>query len=38
VLVNKDVMLEKEDDGQWRIVEEKINNWDLIKDFRQDDG
>ena len=38
VLVNKDGMLEKEDDGQWRIVEEKINNWDLIKDFRQDDG
>ncbi len=38
VQVSKDVMLEKEDDGQWRIVEEKINKWDLIRNFKQDDG
>jgi hypothetical protein len=26
-IVNKDVMLEKEDDGVWRVIEETIHHW-----------
>ena len=25
--INKDIMLEKEEDGVWRVVEETIHNW-----------
>lgn len=31
LLLDKKVVLEKEADGQWRVVEENINNWKHIK-------
>jgi hypothetical protein len=29
VVLNKDIMLELEPDDKWRVVEEKIRNWNL---------
>jgi hypothetical protein len=31
VLVDKNVILEQEDDGEWRMVEDKINHWEVKK-------
>ena len=30
-VVNKQIILEQEQDEQWRVVEETINNWKFIK-------
>jgi len=27
LIINKEIILEQEEDGQWRLVEEKIVNW-----------
>ncbi len=31
VIINKQVILEQEDDNQWRVVEESIHNWKFIR-------
>lgn len=31
VLINKNIVLEKEQDGQWRVVEEKVKGWQVRK-------
>lgn len=31
VLMDKNIILEREDDGVWRMVEDKINHWDVKK-------
>ena len=31
VIINKDIMLQKEEDQQWRVIEETINDWHVIK-------
>jgi hypothetical protein len=31
VIINKEIILELEDDEQWRVVEETIKNWKFLK-------
>lgn len=31
VVLDKNIVLEKEEDGKWRVVEENINNWQVKK-------
>ncbi|MFK5912894.1 MAG: hypothetical protein QM484_00850 [Woeseiaceae bacterium] len=31
VIINKQIVLEQEDDDQWRVVEETIKNWKYVK-------
>ena len=31
VIISKDIMLQKEEDQQWRVIEETINDWHVIK-------
>lgn len=38
VIVNKDIMLEQEEDKNWRVVEEKINNWQTQREQQKDGG
>ncbi len=31
VVLDKNIVLEREEDGQWRVVEENVNNWQVKK-------
>lgn len=33
-IIDKQVVLEQEEDNQWRVVEETINNWNFVKGRR----
>lgn len=36
VVLNKDIMLELEPDEQWRVVEEKVRDWEVLESAAQE--
>lgn len=38
VLISKDILLEREEDDNWRVVEEKIHSWQKMEIGQQSNG
>lgn len=38
VIISKDILLEREEDENWRVVEEKIHSWQKMDTGQQSDG
>ncbi len=38
VIINKDILLEREEDENWRVVEEKIHHWQKMDIGQQSNG
>lgn len=37
-IIHKDILLEREEDGNWRVVEEKIHSWQKMEIGQQANG